>query len=241
MRDGRAADCVDPLFDGLTVEVDSAVAYDDGECFPGDLGALVIRPRDGLTLFGADQALTNDQILRADNAAVALRLLGQDGRLVWYVPSLGDLAAGDGVSLKSLLPALDPPGTLGRRDRDGHGDRLAGPPARAAGRRAAARRRTRGRDHPQPGPALPPRRRPRTRRRVAAPGGAHPLRRTAPARARFDPAGLVREVARRTGRPGPRSPTCCHPPPGDPGPATDRDLITLANDLAELDREVRRT
>ena len=28
-------------------------------------------------LFGADQALTNDQILRADNAAVALRLLGQ--------------------------------------------------------------------------------------------------------------------------------------------------------------------
>ena len=66
-------------------------------------------------LFGADQALTNDQILRADNAAVALRLLGQDERLVWYVPSLDDLVGDDGVSLQSLLPRWIRPALVARR------------------------------------------------------------------------------------------------------------------------------
>jgi hypothetical protein len=53
------------------------------------------------------------------------------------------------------------------------------------------------------------------------------------------PGVVVREVARRTGR---------HPDDvarllgtGAAVPSTDRDLITLAKDLAELDREVRRS
>jgi hypothetical protein len=57
-------------------------------------------PRPGLTLLGASAALTNDQILDGDNAAVALRLLGQRTHLVWYVPSLTDLVGRDGVSLQ---------------------------------------------------------------------------------------------------------------------------------------------
>ena len=42
-------------------------------------------------------------MLEGDNAAVALRLLGQRDHLVWYVPSLADLVGGDGVS--PLQPA----------------------------------------------------------------------------------------------------------------------------------------
>ena len=81
-----------------------------GGCFPGKHGSLVAEPRDGLTLLGAAQALSNDQVLRADNAAALLRLLGSGSRLVWYVPSIDDLVAGDGVSLTTLLPRWIRPG-----------------------------------------------------------------------------------------------------------------------------------
>ena len=105
-----------PASTGSTLEVDSTSVYPDGECFDGKFGAIVTEPAEGLLLFGADQALTNDQILRADNAAVALRLLGQDDRLVWYVPSIDDLIGDDGVSLQTLLPRCVRPGLalLGR-------------------------------------------------------------------------------------------------------------------------------
>ena len=65
---------------------------------------LLSRPRPGLTLLGAPDALANDQVLAGDNAAVALRLLGARDRLVWYVPSLADLRGSDGISLAGLLP-----------------------------------------------------------------------------------------------------------------------------------------
>ena len=50
---------------------------------------------------------------------------------------------------------------------------------------------------------------------------------------------LAREVARRTGRPEDDVRALLGPAGGVP--STDRDLITLASHLAELDREVRRT
>ena len=49
-------------------------------------------------------------MLAADNAAVALRLLGQRDRLVWYVPEAADLVGDDGVSLRTLLPEWIFPG-----------------------------------------------------------------------------------------------------------------------------------
>ena len=110
LDEGRESGCDDPRFDGLTLEVDFTTLYPHGDCFDGKAGAIVTEPADGLLLFGADQALTNDQILRADNAAVALRLLGQDERLVWYVPSIDDLVGDDGVSLQTLLPRWVRPG-----------------------------------------------------------------------------------------------------------------------------------
>ena len=208
---------------------------------PETLGALVLRPRDGLMLFGADQAFTNDQVLRADNAAVALRLLGQDRRLVWYVPSLADLAAGEGVTLTSLLPRWIFPGlwvaalalvamVVWRGRRLGA---LAAEPLPVVVR-AVETTRSLGRLYRRAG----------DRAHAAA-----ALRRSARARcaerlrlgSHVDPASLVREVARRTGRPEAEVAHLLDPPATDLGPPTDRDLITLANDLAELDREVRRT
>ena len=116
--------------------------------------------------------------------------------------------------------------------------------ARRLGRarhRAAAGRGEGRRDHAQPRPALPPRRRPRPRRgrRCAAPpapgapsgcGSAATADDPTPWSARWPgaPAGPSDDVVALLG-PRPRP------------PATDRDLITLASALAELDREVRRT
>ena len=236
---GREAGCGNPLYDGLTIEVDTASVYPDGDCFDGKGGAVVAEPEEGLVLFGAEQALTNDQVLRADNAAVALRLLGQDDQLVWYVPSLDDLVGDDGVSLESLLPRFVRPGLalglvvlltmiLWRARRLGP---LASEPLPVVVR-AVETTRSLGRLY---------------RRSGDRGHAAESLRRAARARLaerlRLGSAtpsdAVVREVARRTGR----SPDDVGPLLGANGvvPSTDRDLITLAKDLAELDREVRRS
>ena len=101
--DGAVAAGCTP-YDGLALQVQSAEAFDSDGCFPTRGGVLLAEPRQGLTLLGAPAALTNDQVLDGDNAAVALRLLGARNHLVWYVPSLTDLVGDDGVSPSSLLP-----------------------------------------------------------------------------------------------------------------------------------------
>lgn len=98
------ADCDDPLVAGLTLEADRVATYDAG-CFPvGDNGAVLSRPRSRMVLWGAEAVLRNEDVLHADNAAVALRLLGGRERLVWYLPSVRDLDGEEGVGLASLLP-----------------------------------------------------------------------------------------------------------------------------------------
>jgi hypothetical protein len=236
---GRAADCDDARFDGLQLEVDSTSVYPDGDCYNGKFGAIVSEPSQGLLLFGADQALTNDQILRADNAAVALRLLGQDDRLVWYVPDIDDLTGDDGVSLQSLLPRFVRPGLallavvmftliLWRARRLGA---LATEPLPVVVR-AVETTRSLGRLYRKSGD------RGHT---------AEALRRAARARlaerlrlgSTIAPDALAREVARRTGRT--EDDVAAVLGPAGVVPSSDRDLITLARQLAELDREVRRT
>ncbi len=230
--------CDDPAYDGLSVVVDAALAYPTDGCFPIDDATLLAQPRPGLTLLGAGQALSNDQVLRADNAALALRLLGQSDRLVWYVPSLDDLRADDGVSLATLLPEWLRPAlglvaiaTIGlllwRARRLGP---LAVEPLPVTVK-AIETTRSRGRLYRKAGD-----------RGHAASVLRSAARLRAAERLRLgatpDPDTLVRDVARHTGRPvadvdallGPRAAP----------PATDHDLITLADQLAELDREVRR-
>ncbi|MCW2833244.1 MAG: Secreted protein [Nocardioides sp.] len=111
----RPADCTDTglgNFEGIDIEVDQAASYaTSAGCFASESGWIVASADEGLILLGAPGILENDQVLRADNAAAALRLLGQQPRVVWYVPSLGDLVGDDGVSLRSLLPPWLTPAT----------------------------------------------------------------------------------------------------------------------------------
>ncbi len=239
LGEGRESGCEDGRFDGLTLEVDSTLVYPEGDCFEGKSGSIVAEPVDGLLLFGADQALTNDQILRADNAAVALRMLGQDERLVWYVPSLDDLTGEDGVSLQTLLPRWVRPGLallaiimvtviLWRGRRLGA---LATEPLPVVVR-AVETTRSLGRLY---------------RRSGDRNHAAESLRRAARARlaerlrlgSTTPPDVLAREVSRRTGRT--EADVAAVLGPAGVVPSSDRDLITLARQLAELDREVRRT
>jgi hypothetical protein len=234
---GRDPGCDDPRFDGLTLEVDWTSVYPGGDCYSGKEGAVVTAPADRFLLFGADQALTNDQILRGDNAAVALRLLGQDRRLVWYVPSVDDLTGDDGVSLETLLPRFVQPGLwlvamalaafiVWRARRLGP---LAVEPLPVVVRavettRSLGRlyRRSGDRDHAAESLRQAARARLAERLRLGS---------TTP------PDVLAREVARRTGRAVPDVTELLGP--SGVVPSTDRDLINLATQLAELDREVR--
>jgi hypothetical protein len=89
-------------------------------CFPDKIdggAAMVILPvaagRPLVTLLGDESLIANGLILDSDNAAIALRLFGHTDRLVWYVPSVADIAASDSTS-RSIAPGWFQPGlTLG--------------------------------------------------------------------------------------------------------------------------------
>ena len=237
LGEGREADCDDPLFEGLTMEVDRAIAYPGAGCF-AEGGSAVIAERDGAVLFGAGEAMTNDQVLRADNAAVALRLLGQGEDLVWYVPTYEDLVGDDEVGLGALLPRWIEPGlwlllvaavflVVWRARRLG---RLATEPLPVVVK-AIETTRSRGRLYRKAGD--------RAHAAAALRAGA---RRRAAVRLRLG-AGhtevdLVRDVARRSGRS--EQEVAALVGSDAPAPHNDHDLIRLADDLAGLDREVRR-
>ena len=238
----RAADCADARFAGLSLEVDRALEYPgagDG-CFRGEHGALVVEPRPGIVLLGAPELLTNAQVLRADNAAAALRLLGGGERLVWYVPSLDDLVAGDGVSVASLLPPWIRPGlwlgTIAVLALLAWRGRRLGPLATeplSVVVKAIETTRSRGRLYRKAGD--------RAHAAAALRGAA---RTRIAERLRLGDAGrdadtLVRDVARHVDRPAGEVAALLDP--DAPAPTTDHDLITLASELAALDREVRRT
>ncbi|ANP71637.1 DUF4350 domain-containing protein [Cryobacterium arcticum] len=77
-------------------------------CFPGDGStfSVVERVTDGrtLTLVADTSVFANDEIATFGNAALALSLLGQDDTLVWYLPTIGDVAATGPPSLGDLTP-----------------------------------------------------------------------------------------------------------------------------------------
>jgi hypothetical protein len=57
-----------------------------------------------LVVLGATSALTNEHIIEEGNAALALNLLGAHESLVWYLPSVDDLADSAAPDLGSLTP-----------------------------------------------------------------------------------------------------------------------------------------
>jgi BarA-like signal transduction histidine kinase len=71
----------------------------------GDKVYSLIQLNDGsLSVLGATNALTNEHVAEAGNAALALTLLGHDPTLVWYLPSVDDIASGAPADLGSLTP-----------------------------------------------------------------------------------------------------------------------------------------
>jgi hypothetical protein len=239
LTDPRHAVCRDVQLGGLEILVFDATEYPIAQgCFPGDDGFLVGNVSDHITLLGAASILENDQVLRADNAGAAVRLLGEHPRLVWYVPSAADLTAADAVTLASLIPPWAKPGLwlLGlvlvgvmfwRGRRLGP---LAVEPLPVVVK-AIETTRSRGRlyrkvnDRGHAAAVL----REGARNRLA---GDLSLPRTT------DPVTLATRLSPLVGRPIGELSTLIDP--YSPAPGNDRELVELANQLQALDREVRR-
>jgi hypothetical protein len=238
-RDRVWAGCHDPLLEDLRVAVDDAVGFTGAgqACFELDSAAVYAVSDGGVALLGAGSVLTNDQVTRADNAAVALRLLGQEEHLVWYVPDPADLAAGDELSLASQLPRWIKPAlgllvTVGIALLVWRGRRL-GPlvtePLPVTVRsiesthgRGQLYRRADARAHA--GQVLLGATRARLAQRLRLP-------RTDP-----DPDHLVQATAAATGRPPAEVGALLYPPFVPTG--HDRELIALARQLTALEEEV---
>lgn len=246
VRDHRpvAAACSDPRLADLRIHTDQATAFpgDSESCFPTDDGALLVRvPDRNLTVLGAGDLLTNDQVTRADNAAVALRLLGTRDHLVWYVPDTADLLAGDSVGLGALLPDWIGPGLWlvalavialvlwrGRRLGPLVSEPLPVTVTAIESTRSRGRlyRKVNDRAHAA-----------ETLRAAACSRISTHLR--LPRDAAHDPEALADAVATAAGLDRGRVRDLLAP--GGPVPRADKDLTQLASDLAELDREVRRS
>lgn len=244
--DGSSDTSDTPDLDGLRLEVDQATVFraaGDGPltgaaCFDSEGGsALAELPEHDLVLFGAGDALSNGQVLRGDNAAVALRLAGASERLVWYVPDPADVSSEEAVSLSSLLPRWIGPGlwlgalsllalALWRGRRLGP---LSTEPLPVVVR-AVETARSRGRMYRRSGD-----------RQHAARALRRSARADVAARLRLDrradTAAVVEATARHLGMPSEPLHDLLddHRPP-----ATDQELVGLAQELARLRREVRR-
>ena len=107
------AECDLPLLADLTLASGgtSYAAPDGTACFrsgPGaELPGLVVQVGDTF-LLGAAGALTNAAVEKGDNAAIALRVLGQHPRVVWYHATDADLRAGDARADADELAAVLP-------------------------------------------------------------------------------------------------------------------------------------
>jgi hypothetical protein len=234
--------CDDPRFGELDVLVDRATAYPAGTggCFATDDGALLVTDRErAITLLGAGELLTNGQVTRTDNAAVALRLFGEHERVVWYVPDIADLTGSDAVGLGTLLPDWLGPALwlvalamiaviLWRGRRLGPLVTEPLPVSVTAIESTQSRgrlyRKVSDREHAAG-----------TLRRAARSRIADHLH--LPRSAAIDPEVLVRDIAALGGFDPERVRTLLSP--GSAVPRTDKELTKLANDLAEFDREVR--
>lgn len=74
----------------------------------GDDGYALVRVATGdreVTLLGLGEVLENEYVTDAGNAALALGLLGERPRLVWYQPDVDDFALGDTESLAAQQAA----------------------------------------------------------------------------------------------------------------------------------------
>ena len=104
--DARAAGTIRAGGGGYRAVTDAATV-----CFPGaspDSGVyLVVDEERRVTALADASMLTNARLEEDGNAALTLRMLGREDRLVWYVPSFADVGGGTqaaGPSLGDLVP-----------------------------------------------------------------------------------------------------------------------------------------
>jgi hypothetical protein len=197
-------------------------------CYQG----LLVQVEDKVTLLGDGTPLTNEFLGAEGNAALALRLLGQHRKLVWYVPALPTGADVEKRSFFDLVPAGWLYGLvmlaiavvllmLWRGRRLG---RVVVEPlpvvvraAETAEGRARLYRRARAVDHAA-----------NELRRAT-------IRRLLPMLGLTTEAAVVEQAAERTGRPGAEVQAVLYGPP----PVTEQALVQLADALDELMNEVR--
>jgi len=105
-----AAGSLSPDGDTLTLPPDAAGAGPAvlHGCFPGGANRFSVIERSTsdrtLTLLADPTVFSNDKIGTWGNAALALNLLGPSDTLVWYLPTIGDLARTGPASLGELTP-----------------------------------------------------------------------------------------------------------------------------------------
>ena len=92
---------------GLSYVMDPDVGDDVVGCYARDGLPSLLQVRTAgrtVTLLGSPLALTNDRFDELGNAALTLGLLGQNDRLLWYLPSLSDVSAGEQRTFYELVP-----------------------------------------------------------------------------------------------------------------------------------------
>ena len=99
------------LLDGSSYRLDSDA--DGVECLGSDDDRyLLVQTEVGgvaVTALGARDALSNQRIVGSGNAALALNLLGETDRLVWYMPGSGDVSTDSVPSFADQTPAIVAP------------------------------------------------------------------------------------------------------------------------------------
>ncbi|MEC5150922.1 DUF4350 domain-containing protein [Cryobacterium sp. GrIS_2_6] len=85
-------------------------------CFPSGRNSFAVvgatLPSTELTLVADDAIFSNDEITASGHAALALGLLGPSSDLIWYQPTLADVAATGPPSLGELTPGWVTPSIL---------------------------------------------------------------------------------------------------------------------------------
>lgn len=106
-----SADCAVPAVRRAETVSGSSVGYRIVDDTAGAIGCLstgdevfTLVQLDGLTILGASEALSNGIIANDGNAALALGLLGSQDKLVWYLPSFEDYDTEVAPTLGELSP-----------------------------------------------------------------------------------------------------------------------------------------
>lgn len=101
----RAGNCDLGRFDKLEMSTVSGAEFDTTwNCFAEEGGGWLGYESDHLALLGPGEILSNGEILAADNAAIALTLLGNNPDLVWYIPDPADSPGSVSATMRDVVP-----------------------------------------------------------------------------------------------------------------------------------------